>query len=465
MSLTRFTSIILLTMILYSCKKESFITSSQARLGISVDTLAFDTVFATAGSVTKSFKIFNLNNQKLLLSKVKLMGGATSSFKVNVDGISTNEASDLVIEGNDSIYVFVQVNINPSGNPLPFIVRDSILINYNGANRYVQLQAYGQNAVYLKNKKIGGNVTWTNALPYVILDALIVDTTATLTLQPGVRVYSHANAPFLVDGSLKINGTKNSTVTFAGDRLDPDYKDLPASWPGIILRSASKDNSFKFAVIHNAYQALVVQGPSINSSPKLVLSQCIIDNAYDAGIMGINTSIQADNSLVSNCGSNIFLALGGNYNFTHCSVAAYSNFFISHNNPVLQVSNFASQGNQTIAADLGAVFRNCIFWGEGGTVVDEVVVLKQGSTIFNVLFDHCLYKAVHDPANVVLTSVIKNQNPLFDSINNSKQVYDFHFRTHPNSPAINAGVITAFPRDLDDKSRANTFPDLGCYEL
>ena len=457
-------SFFFLALVLFSCKKESFITSGQAQLSVSADTLFYDTVFTSAGSVTGGFKILNTNDQKLLLSKVKLMGGLASAFKMNVDGISAPEADNIEIAANDSIYVFVQVNINPTAANLPFIVRDSILINYNGNSRYVQLQAYGQNANFLRNKKLSGSVTWTNALPYVILGGLQVDTTATLIIQPGTKVYLHADAPFLVDGTLQVNGTKADPVIFTGDRLDPDYRNLPASWPGIYFRSTSKDNNLKFAVIKNAYQAVVVQDLPINANPKLRVSQCIIDNAYDVGILGVNTNIQADNSLISNCGSNVSLILGGDYQFTHCTVASYSNIYQDHKNPVLQVANYISQNNQIFTANLTSVFRNCIFWGEGGTVDDEIIVSKQGSSVFTVTFDHILYKIKTDPANVTFISPIKNQAPLFDSINTSMQYYDFHFNNNPGSPAINKGVLTAFSKDLDDKPRANGVPDLGCYE-
>ena len=104
---------------------------------MSADTLSYDTVFTTVGSITKSFKIFNDNNQKLLLSKVKLAGGAASSFKINVDGTSANEADDVEINANDSIYVFVQVKIDPNTANLPFVIRDSILISYNGNQQFV----------------------------------------------------------------------------------------------------------------------------------------------------------------------------------------------------------------------------------------------------------------------------------------------------------------------------------------
>src|SRR6185312_14165175 len=105
---------------------------------------SFDTVFTTVGSVTQSFKIFNNNNEKLRLSQVKLLGGSTSPFKMNVDGTSGTEVNNVEINANDSIYVFVQVNAQVSDSTLPFILEDSIQINYNGNKKIVELQAYGQ---------------------------------------------------------------------------------------------------------------------------------------------------------------------------------------------------------------------------------------------------------------------------------------------------------------------------------
>ena len=449
--------------LLSSCKKDSFITSAQARLTISADSLKYDTVFTTTGSITKSFKIINENSQKLRLSKVKLMGGTASAYKININGNAATELNNIEIDANDSIYVFASVAINPNAANQPFIVSDSILINYNGNDRFVQLQAYGQNAIYLTNKVITGNVTWTNTLPYVILKSIRVDTTATLTIQPGTKIYSHADAPFIVDGSLIVNGIKNNEVVFAGDRLDNDYKDLPAGWPGIYFRGNSKNNRLQFAVIKNAYQAVVATSPSINANPKIILQQCIIDNAYDAGILAANTSLYANNSLISNCGSNIVLIYGGDYNFTNCTAASFSNLYLLHKNPVLSVSNFATQGGATVTANLNATFRNCIFWADSGFVNDEVVVSKLGTTNFFVLFEKNLYRAKNDPANSTLTANLKNLDPLFDNIDASKRLFDFRITT-TGAPGINKGVLTTFTKDLDDNNRNNGLPDLGCYE-
>lgn len=448
---------------LASCKKDSFINSSNAVLNITADSLKYDTVFTTTGSITKSFKIINENNQKLRLSKVKLMGGIASAYKMNVNGIATNEINNIDINANDSIYVFVSVTINPNAANLPFIVSDSILINYNGNNRYVQLQAFGQNANFLRNRIITGNVVWTNNLPYVILGSIRIDTTATLTIQPGCRIYSHADAPFIVDGTLTVSGTFANKVLFTGDRLDDPYKDLPASWPGIYFRGNSKNNTMRFAVVKNAYQAIVTEKPSINANPKLILSQCIVDNAYDAGILSVNSSIQANNSLISNCGNNIVLSYGGNYSFTHCTVAAYSNNYLHHKNPVLAVNNFTIANGAFVSTDLNAVFRNNIFWGDPGIVNNEVWVNKMGTNNFNVLFEKNIYRLTIDPANSTLIGNLKNQTPLFDSIDVSKKIYNFHI-SQSGAPGINAGTITTFLKDLDDKNRNIGLPDLGCYE-
>ena len=452
-----------LCLLVSSCKKNSFITSGDARIATSVDSLKYDTVFTNIGSITQSFKINNPNNQKLRLSKVKLMGGAASAFKINVNGMPWPEVNDIEIAADDSIYVFVTVNINPNAANLPFIVKDSIQIIFNGNSRFVQLEAFGQNANFLRNRIIKGNITWANNLPYVILGSLQVDANASLTIQRGCRIYSHANAPFIIDGTLVDNGTKENNVVFTGDRLDEDYRDLPAGWPGIYFRGSSKNNILTFAIIKNAYQALVAEKPSGNANPKIILHQCIVENAYDAGILCVNSSLQANNSLISNCGKNINIIYGGDYTFTNCTVAAYSSFF-SHKSPVLTVNNFASQNGAILTADLNASFRNCIFWGENNAVDNEISVSKQGTNSFNVAFDRCLYKAKNDPANSVFTNSFKNQDPLFDSIEVSKRFYDFHITKNSQAPGINKGVVTGFLKDLDDKNRNNGLPDLGCYE-
>jgi hypothetical protein len=275
----------------------------------------------------------------------------------------------------------------------------------------------------------------------------------------------------IVDGTLLVNGEKDSSdrVYFRGDRLDDPYRDFPASWPGIFFTENSKDNVLNYAVLKNAYQAIAAQSLAANApTPKVTLNECIIDNAYDAGIITLNSSIKATNCLVSNCGKNLYLLKGGDYRFVHCTVASYSNNFILHKDPVLLLSNYISINNIPQTAPLTALFQNCIFWGEGGLVddSDEVVIAKIGTASFSVNFNYNLWKIQKtDPATVpgvVATQIINNQPPLFDSVNISKGYYDFHLQS--TSPAINKGINTSATIDLDGKSRPVGLPDLGCYE-
>ncbi len=450
-------------LILVSCRKDSFITSPDARVRITADTLKYDTVFVTSGSTYRTFKIINENNQKIRISSLKLMGGAGSVYSMNVDGSPGTQFSNLAIEPNDSLYVFAQVNVNPGAANLPFIIRDSIEISYNGKKRLVQLEAWGQNAHFLRNKIIAANETWNNDLPYVILGSLFVDANRTLTINKGCRIYVHADAPIVVNGTLLINGLKDTAdrVSFQGDRLDEPYKDYPASWPGIFIQASSKDNVFNYAWIKNAYQAIALIDPApLPNTYKLTLNECIIDNAYNAGIVSINSSIKARNCLISNCGNNLYL-VSGNYEFTHCTVATYASSFIPHNNPVL----FLSNNTPVPTNNLTAAFRNCIFWGENGLVDNEVKTDKRQGN-FTVSFNNVLWKVQGTPADIAppTGTIINNQTPRFDSINTFRHYYDFRLQKG-GSPALDSGTDYGILTDLDGKSRpVGLKPDLGCFE-
>jgi hypothetical protein len=454
-------TVLLLFVCAISCRKTSFIQSADALVNTSADTLHFDTVFTTTGSITKSFKIFNLNDQKLRLSNVKLMGAATSAFKLNVDGTAGVNFNNIEIEPNDSVYVFVSVTINQNSANLPYVVQDSILINYNGNNKYVQLDAFGQNANFLRSSRITRNTTWTNNdLPYVILGGVLVDSGASLTINKGCRIFVHADAPIIVNGSLKVNGERfdSTRVVFRGDRLDEPYRDFPGSWPGIYFSPSSKDNVLNYAIVKNAYQGIITQFPSSDRNYKVILNQCIIDNIYDAGILSIAGSVKATNCLISNCGSNIYISGGGSYDFNYCTIVSYSNSYLTHKSPVMFVSN---SNDQNQLNNLNAVFRNCIFWGEGGIVDNEIGIDKK-VTPASVSFESVLYKAKDNITAAIFTNSIRNKPPQFDSIDVTKRYFDFHLKA--TSPAKDSGSLNVpVPIDLDGNQRVG-LPDIGCYK-
>ena len=444
-------------LIFFSCTKERYTSDPNLKLSTSADTLKFDTLFTSTGSTSQEFRIYNEHGENITISSIRLAGGNVSPFKINADGVSGPQINDLTIGAEDSLYVFVTVSINPTASDLPFVVQDSIEISYNGNKKWIQLQALGRNAIFLNNKIITTAETWTNAMPYVILGALQIAPGGSLQITAGTQVYLHADAPFIVNGILDIQGgaADSSRVQFGGDRLDEPYKYFPASWPGIIINSTG--NNIRYANILNAYQ-----GITVSEAASITLEEVKIDNAFEAGISAFNAQVTARNLLISNSGKNLVLAGGGQYNFTHCTIAATSTDYIIHKNPVLFLSNYIN--NTAQAAALNANFTNCIFWGESGGFVDkEIVTSVSPSAPFNVLFDGILWSVLANPAGVTVAGAdIKNDPPLFDSLATRPRFASF--RLQAGSPAINKGEPTSVNIDLDARPRPVGLPDLGCYE-
>src|SRR4028119_1851160 len=206
---------------LSSCRKDRILTRG-GEIFFSTDTLTFDTVFTQAGSFTTGLKIYNRASQPVVLSSVRVAGGETSQFKINVNGVAGNTVSDVRIEAEDSVYVFAIVNIDPTAVDAPFVVEDKIIATLNGTEYSTVLQAYGQNANYIRGEELGTQ-TWSVGKPYVIIGSALVAPGATLTINAGVRVYMHADSRLLVQGTLRAIGTKTDSIIFQGDRLDRGY--------------------------------------------------------------------------------------------------------------------------------------------------------------------------------------------------------------------------------------------------
>jgi len=136
-------SLILSIGYLFSCEDEKYMSSGDVRLLFSVDTVMFDTVFTTVGSTTQHLKIYNPYEQKVLISSIKLAKGEASSFRLNINGIASNEIKDLEIAPFDSMYIFVEVTVDPNGQNLPLVVKDSIEFMTNSNSQDVDLVAWG----------------------------------------------------------------------------------------------------------------------------------------------------------------------------------------------------------------------------------------------------------------------------------------------------------------------------------
>lgn len=234
---------------------ENYSNNPNHRLSFSVDTLSFDTVFTTIGSATKEFMIYNRNDQPLLISEIMLASGEETGFRINVDGRKGDHFQDVRIQADDSLYVFVEVTVNPNASNQPLLVDDSIIFTTNGVKQSVRLEAYGQNVNLYKNGLILTQDThFTAERPYLIYDSLVISPNITLNIDPGATFYMHDTAKVITYGTLLAKGTRENPIVFRGDRLDFILNDIlpydrtPSQWGGIFFRPESYHKDRKSVV-------------------------------------------------------------------------------------------------------------------------------------------------------------------------------------------------------------------------
>ena len=205
--------------VLSSCEDEGYLSSPDAQLRFSVDTVMFDTIFTTVGSTTQYFTVQNPYNENVLISRIRLASGDFSNFRLNVNGEMENEVFDVEVPANDSIFIFVEVTIDPNGQNLPMVVQDSIEFTTNANIQDIKLIAYGQDFVPIRGENLG-TTTWTSEKPYLVYDYAYVDSSSVLTIEPGTKVYFHKGAGLYVKGSVEANGTFQQPIVFLSDRLE-----------------------------------------------------------------------------------------------------------------------------------------------------------------------------------------------------------------------------------------------------
>jgi hypothetical protein len=191
-------ALIAATTLFSSCKKENFNESASAELKFNTDTILFDTVFTTIGSTTQALKVYNNYDKSIRISQIRLEGGSSSQFRINVDGTDGYQHSDIEILPNDSIYIFVEVTVDPGNSNLPFIIEDNIVFNLNGNEQEVNLAAWGQDAYFHGGLGelfiLEPNEIWNNDKPHVIYGIVAVDEGNSLIINAGTRVYCHSKS-------------------------------------------------------------------------------------------------------------------------------------------------------------------------------------------------------------------------------------------------------------------------------
>ncbi|MFC6269300.1 hypothetical protein [Frigoriflavimonas asaccharolytica] len=450
-----------------SCNRDdiSFESPSQA-LRFSTDTVFCDTVYNQVRSETYAVKVFNDEDKDILIPNISLRDGAGSLYKINVDGKSGFSFDNVALRKKDSLYIFVE--IAPTASVPEAIAEDQVLFKLPTGEQKVTLFSVVQDAEFFVETPgnpnvLNGNVNWNNTKAKIIYGDLTISSGSTLNIGAGTKVYFFKNSGMKIStgASLNINGDLGSEVILRGDRNDPKYDTLPKNW-----------NSIDFAIgstLNMNYARLFggTNGLQMNQT-NATINNTIIHTFQESGIFAINSTIVAKNLVMNNCGNaDVTIQKGGNYDFTHCTLANYWDNLGTGN--VLFASNsFINENGQTENGALNLNIKNSILWNNKS---NAVVLKPTVGQVFTYIVQNALLKYETSAAgfnftgNPQIVSSIINTDPYFTEFNipamNLKPAFD--------SPAKNKGnpsFAASIPLDILKLSRAssNPPPTLGAYQ-
>ncbi|MBT6650069.1 MAG: hypothetical protein HOB54_01720, partial [Flavobacteriales bacterium] len=177
-----FLPLLILTTLLFACKKDIMENSQSAALHFSNDTIIFDTAFHSIGTPTQTLTIYNRNNFDVQ-TNISLNLINEGVFRMNVDGVPGINYSAIEIPAKDSIFIFLEVTPN-EGDDNEFLLTSKIEFVTGTKKQDVKLVAPGRNAnfhlphdnifttatesVNYRYYSIEGNIIWTNDLSHVI---------------------------------------------------------------------------------------------------------------------------------------------------------------------------------------------------------------------------------------------------------------------------------------------------------
>ncbi len=478
--------------LLSGCKKDNYDTSPDLRLSFSTDSVVFDTVFTTVGSATQWLKVYNNANSYVSIEEIKLSNDPNNSYRMNVDGISGTDLHDIEIGPNDSIFVFVEVTVEPGENALYPFVDGSIEFTTNGNNQKVDLVAWGWDAIFYTPSRFPTNglpdftlidtinpnatVTWTEEKPIVVYGYLVVDSLQTLIVEPGTQVFFHKSSGLWVyrGGNIKAEGTPEEPIIFQGDRLESFYDEQPGQWDRIWINEnsdPSKDNIFKNVLIKNNFIGIQCETLPFNnptepglSSNSLKLDNVVIRNNSIASIYSKNYRIDANNVSLSSGGQYLLAGTGaGQYNFDQCTFA--NNWtFGTRQTPALYLTNLVAVNSTDVYeySIENSQFRNCIIYGNGINELNFDFAFDDPSITVDLALTNCLIRGeeeVLQPFSTYLTGTnYVGQDPGFVNFPDG----DFHL----NADAFvrdKGGSFTGLPQsDLDGVQYSNPRP-IGCF--
>jgi hypothetical protein len=441
---------------LSSCGKH--IVLSKNHLSFSKDTVVFDTVFTTIGSTTQQFKIYNTDKKAIHIDEIELMGGTSSKFYMNVDGLKGTKLTDINIEGEDSLFVFVEVTLDPNGANLPLIIEDSIRFRTNGVDQFVKLAVWGQDAYFHYKDLNEGN--WPNDKPHVIYGYAAIDSAKTLNIPAGTHIHMHKNAILYVyKSTLNIQGTLGNEVMIEGDRLEQDYKDVAGQFYGIYFQQA-RPCTIDYAIIKNGTAGvhLYSEDPT-NTGYTLTMTNTIIKNQARYGVfIYAGAKVKAENCIVAKNGTHaLFVLQGGDFNFNHCDLLGYG----SSTNPAVGISNYYNDytaGQTNVSSIEEGKLYNCVVTGNLATEF-AMDTIQMSGVVLQFDFKNTVLRSEEIYTDSFYdASIIWNGQAAFTDPSN----FDFTFGA--SSDLQGNGVSSSVVTDILGNPRNNP-PDIGAIEM
>ncbi len=490
--------ILILCILIGSCRKDFKTIPSFGALKFSKDTVFLDTIFSTIGSATYNLKVYNTSANDITIPEIKLENGIGSNYRLNVDGIPGKDFENIEILAKDSIFIFIETTIDYASltNPL---YTDRILFDNGNNQQDVDLVTLVQDAEFIYPGKdpitmkidsltLDGSPTsikgrfledkelnFTKEKPYVIYGYAAIGEGKTLNIAAGTKIYFHQNSGIIVDknASIKANGSLEEKIIFEGDRLENIFKSTPAQWGTIWMRAGSFDNYINHTVIKNNIIGILVDSIGSNTSPTLRIKNSEIYNNSNYGIFARSANIEGENIVIGNNGqASLACTIGGTYSFTHATIGNYWNTSI-RTLPAVIINNYvtyedSNQGRITVLRDLiKANFTNCVIEGNNNI---EMVIDKIEGTIFNYKIQNTLFRFNDINNNYTNIPELDFNNRLHYQNNIQNGEPDFvspsenNYNIGKESDAINKGIRTAVLKDILNNTRNNSI-DSGAYQF
>jgi hypothetical protein len=398
----------MLSVSLPGCKPREEELQTSGALEFSADTVKFDTVFTTLRTVTKRLWVYNRNPKGVNVDLIALDQPATSPYTLIINGDLKQSATNFFIRGEDSLLILVRAKLPDNGlngAPKSYVLEEKLNFRTNGNDQHVLLRSFGQN-IYLHQDTVlpcNGTTVWTNDRPHVLYGTVQVPAGCTLRIKPGTRIYGHAGALLVVEGTLLVNSPTDynpgtgatdtvkagnaNIVRFSGDRSgEAQFATAPGQWTGIVLDASSRGNIIRYAQIQNATFGLLLYNPqNLTPRPDVTIQNSVIryvsgngvsfaavtsnTGLPGAGILSLSGKATVENTLFSDCYEYAILGYGGDYSLNYCTVANYPAASAVRSTASLSFTNVSALNNTVKNPGPTVNVKNSVVWG---SIEDEL---------------------------------------------------------------------------------------------